>query len=78
LLGHIISKDGVKIDPERVSVVSNIGLPKNKNEIQSFLKKINFLRRSIPNYVEIVKEIIDMLNKDRQVKWVPEAKHSFN
>jgi hypothetical protein len=44
-----------------------INIPRNRKEIQSFLGKINFLRRFIPNFDEIVKLIIDML-KEQQNK----------
>ena len=37
LMGHIISKDGIKIDPERVSAILKVGEPQRKKEIQSFL-----------------------------------------
>ena len=36
LLGHIISKDGVKIDPERVEAIKKVFLPHNKKSLQSF------------------------------------------
>eukprot|EP00253_Pinus_taeda_P027087 PITA_27087 len=36
LLGHIISKYGIRIDPTRVEVIQQIDLPQNKKEIQSF------------------------------------------
>ena len=42
LLGHIISKDGIRIDPARVEVIQQIDLPQNKKEIQSFNGKMNF------------------------------------
>ena len=54
LLGHIVTKEGMKIDPKRVEVIEGIPLPRNKKEIQVFLGRINFLRRFIPNYAEIV------------------------
>ena len=67
-LGHIISKDGLKIDPERVEAIQKIPLPRNIKTLQSFLGKINFLRRFIPNYAEIAKPIQTLLKKD--VKFV--------
>jgi hypothetical protein len=76
-LGHIFSKEGVKIDPHRVEAIKVIGLPRNKKEIQSFLGKINFLRRFIPNFVEIVKDLTYMLKKDNDIKWYSKAKNSF-
>jgi hypothetical protein len=69
LLGHIVSKYGIKIDPQRIESIDKINLPRNKKEIQSFLGRINFLRRFIPNFVEIIKLITDMLKKDNEVKW---------
>lgn len=61
LLGHIISKEGVVIDPKGVSATETLTLLRNKKEIQDFLCKINFLRRFIPNYAENVKYITNML-----------------
>jgi hypothetical protein len=46
-------------------------------DIQSFLEKIFFLRRFIPNFAEIVKLITYMLKKNNKVKWKKEAKASF-
>jgi len=76
-LGHIVSRDGIKINPKRVEAIDTINIPRNIKEIQSFLGKINFLRRFIPNFAEIVKLIIGMLKKNSEVKWMMEAKASF-
>ena len=77
LLGHIVSPEGIKIDPERVKAIQLIDILRNKNSIQSFIGKINFLRRFIPNFVEIVKYITDMLKKDAEIKWILEERESF-
>lgn len=44
LLGHIVSRDGVKIDPARVQAMQKLPLPRSKKDIQKFLGKIKFLR----------------------------------
>eukprot|EP00253_Pinus_taeda_P032994 PITA_32994 len=36
LLGHIISKDGIEIDPSRVEAIQKIDFPSSKKEIQAF------------------------------------------
>ena len=77
LLGNIVSPEGIKIDPERVKAIQQIDILRIKKSIQSFICKINFLRRFIPNFAEIIKYIIDMLKKDAEIKWIPEAKESF-
>ena len=71
-------KYGVKIDPKRVEVINGISFPRNKKEVQVFLGRINFLRRFIQNYVEIVRPIIDMLKNNNEVKWSPESREAFS
>jgi hypothetical protein len=78
LLGHIVSRDGIRIDPKRVEAIETLAIPRNVKEIQSFLGKIIFLRRFVPNFAEIVKLITDMLKKNSEVKWTTEARASFD
>jgi hypothetical protein len=76
-LGHIISKDKIKIDPSRIESILKIDHPRNIKELQSFISKINFLRRFIPNLAELLRNITNMLKKDTKIKWNLEAKQSF-
>ena len=50
LLGHIVSKEGVRIDPERVAGIDNIKVPKTVKAIQTFFGQINFVRRFVSNF----------------------------
>ena len=68
-MGHIVSIEGVRIDPSRVMVIKTSSLPRSKKEIQSFLGKINFLTRFISNFVELIKFITSMLRKGNEEKW---------
>ena len=69
LLGHIISTEGVKIDPARVEAIQKLSITRSKRDIQSFLGKIKFVERFIPNFFELVKNITTMLKKDAEKKW---------
>jgi hypothetical protein len=73
LLGHIVSAEGVRIDPSRVEAIQTLSLPRSRKEVQSFLGKINFLRRFVSNFVELVKHITVMLRKGNEVKWTVES-----
>jgi hypothetical protein len=77
-LGHIVSAEGVKIDPNRVQAIQTLLLPRSRKEVQSFLGKINFLRRFVSNFAELVKHIITMLRKGNEVKWTTEPRESFD
>lgn len=78
LLGHIISKDGIRIDPSRVEAIQQIEFLRNKKEIQAFNGKMNFLRRFIPNLAEHLHELTNMLKKNNAMKWTEDAMKSFN
>ena len=77
LLGHIISKDGIRIDPDRIQAILQVPHPRNIKELQAFLEKINLLRRFIPNPAELIRLLNNMLKKDSKVKWTLEAKQAF-
>lgn len=52
--------------------------PRNKKEVQSFVGRINFWRRFIPNLTKILRAITNMLRKDNEIKWNAEVKRSFS
>jgi len=78
LLGHIISKDDIKIDPSRVEAILKIDIPRNKKEVQSFIGKVMFLRRFLPNFAETCKVMTNMLRKNNEIKWTTESKQYFS
>jgi hypothetical protein len=77
LLGFIVSKHGMRIDPKRTEEISK-NTPHNKNSMQSFLGKINVLRRFVPIFAETVKPLQDMIKKNREFKWGPREKDCFD
>jgi len=77
LSGHIISKEGIRIDLARIETILNITHLRNIKELQSFLGKIIFLRRFISNLAELIRELNNMLKKDSTLKWIVEAKQYF-
>jgi hypothetical protein len=74
ILGHIISTGRIKIYPKRVDAIHEIQIPRNKKSIQSFIGRINFLRRFVPNFAKIIRPITNMLKKDVVIKWSLEEK----
>ena len=57
LLGHLVSKKWISIDPERIKVIEQIPLPHNKKGMQSFMGTINFVRRFVPDFAQIIKPL---------------------
>ena len=77
LLGFVISPEGITIDLGRIEAIKAIVLPHNKKAMQSFLGKINFVRRFIFVFAEIVKPLQEMIKKDFNFIWIKERKEAF-
>ena len=67
-LGHLVGKDGVRMDPSKVQAVRTWPTPRNQSELRSFLGLANYFRRFIQGYSTMVARLNDLLHKD--VKWV--------
>ena len=76
-MGHIISKDGVKVDPEKIEAIKKDPLPHILKALQSFNGHINFIRRFIPNLAKLMKPLQKLLKKDAKFEWTDEGKDAF-
>ena len=77
MLRNFISRDGIKIDPWRINAILKFEEPRSKKEVKSFIGQVNFLRRFIPSFVEIPMNIINMLKKYHEIKWIVDARRYF-
>jgi hypothetical protein len=78
LLGHIVCKEDIYIDLERVKEINKLNPPTSKKGVQSFFEKINFMRRFIPDYASIVKLINLLLKKEKRFEWTIDTQEEFN
>jgi len=77
-LGHVITKDGVKPNPDKISAVTNFPIPKSIKDIQSFLGLSGYYRRFISNYSKITKPLTALLKKDIPFNFDQNCLNSFN
>jgi hypothetical protein len=78
LLGFVVSKYGIRVDPLKVKAILALPPPNNLTQLQSLQGKENFLRRFICNYVEITKGFMRLLQKDAPFIWDAIAQCSFD
>lgn len=76
--GHIFSKSGMKIDPERVKAINNIKSPKNKKDLQSFLGMVNYLRKFVPHLAQIASPLQMLLKNNIDWLWTEIHENVFN
>jgi len=78
LLGFVVSKDGIRLDPCKVQVIIDMPPPSNLLQIQKLQGKEKFLRRFIPNYAELAKGYTRLLKKEVPFNWDQVAQDSFD
>ena len=78
LLSFLISPEGIAIDLGRIEAIKAIALPHNKKPMQSFMGKINIVRRFISDFTEIVKTLQEMIKKDSNLEWTKERRELFD
>lgn len=66
-LGHIISREGIKPNPDKISAIQNYPLPKTPTEIKRFLGLIGYYRKFIPNFARIAKPMTQCLKKGSKI-----------
>ncbi|CAI7748018.1 unnamed protein product [Closterium sp. NIES-53] len=62
-LGHVISCDGIKIDPTKIKTIQEWKSPTNITKLQSFLGFVNYVRRFILNMAGITGPLTDLLQR---------------
>lgn len=59
-LGHIVSRDGIKTDPEKIAAIKTWPVPQTLKQLKSFLGFAGYYRRFIQHYSKIVKPLNDL------------------
>ena len=61
-LGHVVSKNGIEADPDKISKVQLWPTPQCVKEVQQFLGLANYYRRFIQNFAKLQPHYTGSLN----------------
>jgi len=64
VLGHKISKKGIKVDKAKLDVIDKLPPPVNVKGIRSFLGHAGLYQRFIKDFSKIAKPLSNLLNKE--------------
>ena len=76
-LGHVVSEDGVSMDPQKVLKIQDCPAPQDVHEVRSMMGLFSYYRRFIPHFSEIARPIIRLTEKNRQFQWQDVHQEAF-
>ena len=76
--GHVISADGLKPDPEKISAILKMRNPENRAELETLLGMITYLTKFSQNLSEITSPMRELLRKDVEFRWDSAQNEAFN
>ncbi|KAE8665795.1 hypothetical protein F3Y22_tig00112528pilonHSYRG00009 [Hibiscus syriacus] len=75
-LGHIISGDGVRVDPEKIQAIMEWPKPTTVSALQGFLGLTGYYSHFVRQYAGIASPLSDLL-KSQQFRWNERAEVAF-
>ena len=63
-MGHVVSGDGIFVDPKKIEAIVNWEQSKNVSEIQSFLGLVGYYRRFVKHF-SLIAASLTLLTKKR-------------
>lgn len=64
VLGHVVSKEGLKVDKAKIDIIATLLIPTNVKMIRSFLGHAGFYRRFIIDFSKISAPLTHLLTKE--------------
>jgi hypothetical protein len=68
-LGHIIGKDGLKVDPQKMEVVKNWPTPQNVTDVRRFLGLANYFRKFIQGFSSLAAPLTKLSSSKSSWTW---------
>ena len=78
-LGYVISKDGIRTDPEKINKVLEWPVPRNSKELMSFLGFAGYYRRFVKDFSRIAQPLNSLKQADKKTfSWGREHHEAFS
>ncbi|PKU72174.1 putative mitochondrial protein [Dendrobium catenatum] len=76
-LRHVISGEGISVDPQKIQAVANWPRPTTVFEVRSFLGMAGYYRKFVKGFSHIATPLTRLTQKSVAFVWTPECEASF-
>ena len=76
-LGHIVSSEGISVEPAKIEAVVNWKPPRSVTKVRSFLGLARYYRRFVKGFSVIASPLTKLLRKGVKFEWTDKCQDSF-
>ena len=76
-LGHVISAEGISMDPQKIEAIVNWKPPTNVSKVRSFLGLAGYYRKFVEGFSKIATLLTKLLKMDQKFEWSDTYQYSF-
>ena len=77
-LGHVISKEGVQPDPEKIKAIKEYPVPRKVKDVRAFLGLANYYRKFVKDFAKIACPLNELTKKGLKFHWSDECQTAFD
>ena len=77
LFEHVVSKEGIRVDPAKIEAVKGWTRPTSPTEIRSFVGLAGYYRRFVQSFSTIAAPLTRLTRHDVSFQWSDECEESF-
>ncbi|XP_070034429.1 uncharacterized mitochondrial protein AtMg00860-like [Nicotiana tomentosiformis] len=77
ILGHVVSKEGIRVDPQKIEAVKSWPRLKTPTEIRSFLGLAGYYRRFVEGFSSVAAPLTKLTQKNVKFQWSEACEKSF-
>ncbi|XP_070050383.1 uncharacterized protein [Nicotiana tomentosiformis] len=76
-LGHVVSSEGIEVDPQKIAAVKNWPRPTTPTEIRSFLGLVGYYRKFVEGFSTLASPLAKLTQKAVKFQWSDACERSF-
>ncbi|KAH0680945.1 hypothetical protein KY285_022559 [Solanum tuberosum] len=77
-MGHVVSKERVMVNPQKIEPVKNWVRPSSVTEVRSFVGLACYYRRFVKNFASIATQLTNLTKNEVPFEWTEECDESFH
>ena len=76
-MGHVVSKEGIKVDPQKIKAIIEWPRPTNGTEVRSLLGLAGYYRRFVKDFPKIAAPLTNLLKKVVKCESISKCEEAF-